>query len=83
MDGEDATGEKELENAMQRLQGLEPKQVDPAQAANMARIDRENGLVLVAELLKQDEATLPGERRAVFEEMLREGGQLVMSERDK
>lgn len=77
----DATGEKGLEKAMQRFQGLEPKQVDPAQAANMARIDRENGLVLVAELLKQDGVTLTDDRRLVMEEMLREGGQLVMSER--
>jgi hypothetical protein len=83
MEDADVTGEKELDNAMQRLQGLQPKQVDPGQAANMARIDGENGLVLVAELLKQGEATLPGDRKLVFEEMLRQGGQLVMSERDR
>lgn len=65
--------------------GLEPQQasLDPAKAANMVRIDRENGLVLVAELLRQDASMLPQFRRSVFEEMLKTGGEMVVSERVK
>lgn len=77
------TGGGELD-AIQGL-GLEPQQVslDPAQAANMSRIDRENGLVLVAELLKQDASVLPQFRRSVFEEMLKTGGEMVLNERQQ
>ena len=66
--------------------GLEPQQtssLDPAQAASMTRIDRENGLVLVAELLKQDASVLPQFRRSVLEEMLKTGGEMVISERQE
>lgn len=69
-------------DAVQGL-GLEPRQVDPAQAASMARVDRENGMVLVAEILKQEERLLPPYRRSVFEEMLKAGGELVLNEREK
>jgi hypothetical protein len=64
--------------------GLEPRQasLDPAQAANMAKTDRENGMVLVAELLRQDEVMFPQFRRTMFEEMLKTGGQMVLSERE-
>ena len=63
--------------------GLEPQQVDPAQAASMAKIDRENGLVLIAEILKNYADFLPPFRRSVFEELLRTGGELVLHERLK
>lgn len=67
--------------------GLEPRQasssLDPAQAASMARIDRDNGLVLVAELLRQDTSVLPQSRRSVFEEVLKTGGKMVINERQK
>jgi hypothetical protein len=64
--------------------GLEPRQasLDPAQAATMAKTDRENGMVLVAELLRQDEVMFPQFRRTMFEEMLKTGGQMVLSERE-
>lgn len=67
--------------------GLEPRQasisVDPAQAASMGRIDRENGLVLVAELLRQDASVLPQPRRSELEEMLKAGGEMVISQRQR
>ncbi|KAH8903641.1 hypothetical protein BR93DRAFT_918402 [Coniochaeta sp. PMI_546] len=75
------TGGGELD-AIQGL-GLEPQQVslDPAQAASMSKIDRENGLVLVAELLRQDASVLPQFRRSWFEDMLKTGGEMVLNER--
>ncbi|OIW24676.1 hypothetical protein CONLIGDRAFT_102596 [Coniochaeta ligniaria NRRL 30616] len=71
-------------DAIQGL-GLEPQQasLDPAQAASMSRIDRENGLVLVAELLRQDASVVPQFRRSVFEEMLKTGGEMVLNERQE
>jgi hypothetical protein len=61
--------------------GLEPQQADPAQVAGMAKIDRENGLVMIAEILKNYADFLPPFRRTVFEELLRTGGELVLHER--
>lgn len=65
--------------------GLEPRQasVDPAAKAGMGRIDRENGLVLVAELLRQDASGLPPGRRSEFEEILKTGGEMVVGERQR
>jgi hypothetical protein len=76
-------GGREL-NVIEGL-GLEPQQAspDPAQAASVAKIDRENGLVLVAELLRQDDGVLPPSRRGVLEDMLKAGGEMVISERQK
>lgn len=61
--------------------GLEPQQVDPARKAGMARIDRENGLVLIAELLQrcpEKLSVLPQER---FREILKTGGEQVLKDR--
>lgn len=63
--------------------GLEPQQVDPAQVANMARIDRENGLVLITELMKNYAHFLPPFRRGMFEQLLQNGGALVISARSE
>ncbi|CAK7203012.1 hypothetical protein SEUCBS139899_005741 [Sporothrix eucalyptigena] len=63
--------------------GLEPQQVDPAQVASMARIDRENGLVLIAEIMKSYAHFLPPFRRGVFEQLLQTGGALVVSARSE
>ncbi|CAK7237403.1 hypothetical protein SBRCBS47491_009965 [Sporothrix bragantina] len=63
--------------------GLEPQQVDPAQVASMARIDRENGLVLIAEIMKGYAHFLPPFRRGVFEQLLQTGGALVVSSRSE
>jgi hypothetical protein len=60
---------------------LEPQQVDPAQGANISRIDRENGLVLIAEILKNYTGDLLDDTKQQLEGMLRTGGEMVMSER--
>ncbi|KAF3345989.1 hypothetical protein VDGD_04765 [Verticillium dahliae] len=59
------------------VDGLQPQQVDPQQAEGMARVDRENGLVLVSELVKHAGGDFPAARRAALGEMLKEGGELV------
>lgn len=65
------------------IQAPEPEPVQPhAQAAEMARIDRENALVLVSELLKNRGSEMAVMRRALFEDLLKGGGELVMSYRE-
>lgn len=44
--------------------------------AEMARIDRENALVLVSELLRRRGSTMAFMRRVAFEELLQDGGSL-------
>ncbi|KAK2051270.1 GTP binding protein [Colletotrichum caudatum] len=63
--------------------GLEPQQADPSQAAGMKKVDRENGLVMVSELVKNHADELPTSRRAAFEEMLKEGGEMLVDEKGK
>ncbi|KAK1981834.1 GTP binding protein [Colletotrichum cereale] len=63
--------------------GLEPQQADPSQAAGMKKVDRENGLVMVSELVKNHADELPPSRRAAFEEMLKEGGEMLVDEKSK
>ncbi|GJD01277.1 GTP binding protein [Colletotrichum higginsianum] len=63
--------------------GLEPQQADPSQAAGMKKVDRENGLVMVTELVKKHADELPAARRAAFEDMLREGGEMLVDEKGK
>ncbi|KIH89390.1 GTP-binding protein [Sporothrix brasiliensis 5110] len=63
--------------------GLEPQQADPAQVASMARTDRENGLVLIAEIMKSYAHFLPPFRRGVLEQLLQTGGALVVSARSE
>jgi hypothetical protein len=65
------------------MDGQTPESVKPhAQAAEMARIDRENALVLVSELLKNRGSEMAVMRRTLFEDLLKGGGELVMSYRD-
>ncbi|KAK2049416.1 GTP binding protein [Colletotrichum somersetense] len=63
--------------------GLEPQQANPSQAAGMKKVDRENGLVMVSELVKNHADELPTSRRAAFEEMLKEGGEMLVGEKGK
>ncbi|KAK2022337.1 GTP binding protein [Colletotrichum zoysiae] len=63
--------------------GLEPQQADPSQAAGMKKVDRENGLVMVSELVKSHADELPASRRAAFEDMLKEGGEMLVGEKGK
>lgn len=60
-----------------------PESVKPhAQADEMARLDRENALVMVNELLKIMGGQMAVMRKTLFEDLLRGGGQLVMSYRE-
>ncbi|KAL8330959.1 hypothetical protein RB593_001758 [Gaeumannomyces tritici] len=63
--------------------GLEPRQADPKQAANMAKVDRENVLVLLTELLRNKIDGLSEDHRRKLEDALRTGGGIVMGERAK
>ncbi|KAK7975508.1 hypothetical protein PG989_013971 [Apiospora arundinis] len=58
---------------------LEPQQIDPTKKADLGRMDRENGLVLVTELLQRCPAKLTDED--LFLEALRTGGQIITDER--
>lgn len=60
--------------------GHTPESVQPnAQVAEMARVDRENALVLVSELLKNRGEQMAVMRRTLFEDLLKGGGEIVMS----
>ena len=61
--------------------GLQPQQAPAQQTSDLAKIDRENGLVLVAELLRNFSEYLPPRRKAVFEEVLAKGGEAVLEAR--
>ncbi|KAJ0106808.1 gtp binding protein [Diaporthe amygdali] len=63
------------------LGDLQPQQVDPAARAGMTRIDRENGLCLVAELVRNCAGELDPARRAIYERLLVTGGELVLNSR--
>jgi hypothetical protein len=57
-----------------------PESLQPhAQAAEMARLDRENAMVLVSELLKNRGSEMAVMRRSLFEDLLRGGGEILMS----
>ncbi len=61
---------------------LEPRQVDPKQAASMVKVNRENCLVLLHELVRKkidDASPLPFDALRI----LKEGGELVLSSKDK
>lgn len=62
---------------------LQPQQVDPAARAGMARVDRENALCLVAELVRDGDGAgeLDPARRAVYERLLATGWELVQNSR--
>jgi len=62
--------------------GLEP-QGEAKALAGMERIDRENGLVLVAEVVKGFSEHLAPHRRRLLERLLSEGGELVLAARHK
>jgi hypothetical protein len=60
-----------------------PESVKPhAQAEEMARLDRENALVMVNELLRNMGSEMAVMRRTLFEDLLKGGGELVMSYRE-
>ncbi|EFY89206.1 hypothetical protein MAC_04793 [Metarhizium acridum CQMa 102] len=72
----------ELSSAASELQ-LEPQQVDPKQKENMAKVDRENALVLCTELLKVLKGELAPEKIASLQRLVRDGTQLIVTDRTK
>lgn len=65
------------------FEGQTPKSDQSApQAAEMARLDRENALVLVSELLKNRGNEMAVMRRTLFEDLLKGGGNLVLNYRE-
>ncbi|KAI3396251.1 hypothetical protein diail_12395 [Diaporthe ilicicola] len=60
---------------------LRPRQVDPAARAGMARIDRENGLCLVAQLVRDWAGELDPARKEIYERLLVTGGELILNSR--
>jgi hypothetical protein len=62
---------------------LSPESPQPhAQAAEMARIDRENALVLISEMLKNRGPEMALMRRTLFEDLLKGGSEIVLSYRE-
>ncbi|KAI0139164.1 ARM repeat-containing protein [Hypoxylon sp. NC0597] len=62
---------------------LEPQQVDPTKAATMTKIDRENGLVLITELLKRCPDELSPTVRNTFSRISKAGGELLLDDKTK
>ncbi|KAI0011465.1 armadillo-type protein [Xylariaceae sp. FL0662B] len=76
-----------IDNGSSSGGGLEPRQVDPSSSSRTAamttRVDRENGLVLVAELLGRCPDALLPSTRTTFSRILRTGGQMVLGAREE
>ncbi|KAJ4417157.1 hypothetical protein N0V82_006357 [Gnomoniopsis sp. IMI 355080] len=81
-DGQQQQGQASLGIEGLGLGSLEPQQVDAATQANMARIDRENGLCMVAELVRNHAGDLLPLRKNIYEQLLLTGGELVLHARE-
>jgi hypothetical protein len=84
-DGAGQGGETGSRRALENVGSLqlEPQQVNTAQGPGMAKVDRENSLVLVVEILRNCAKQLPETRRDIFEEMARTGGELVFLDKEQ
>jgi len=70
------SGAPEIPPAIPEELALEPQQVDPKQKANMAKVDRENCLVLCTEVVKNGE-TLESEQVGRLRSLIRQGTELL------
>jgi len=61
--------------------GLEPQQVDPLQKANMARVDRENAIVMCQEMLRHWSNDVPERRVSLWQDLIKEGTEMIAAER--
>ncbi|KAH7019505.1 armadillo-type protein [Ilyonectria destructans] len=61
--------------------GLEPQQVDPKQQANMARVDRENCLVLCTEIVKNSGSVLTSAQLGLLQDLIRRGTEMISQEK--
>jgi hypothetical protein len=74
-----ATAPKPLDSSLPHLNLPTPESVkSDAQAAEMARIDRQNALVLVSELLRNRGHEMAVVRKTLFEDLLRGGANVHM-----
>jgi hypothetical protein len=64
---------------IQSFEGTTPSSSTASQSADMVRIDRENALVLVSELMKHCGANMAPMRKTVFEDLLKGGGVVHLS----
>ncbi|KAF4968820.1 hypothetical protein FSARC_3848 [Fusarium sarcochroum] len=69
-------GEPEIPAGIPEGLALEPQQVDPKQKANMAKVDRENCLVLCTEIVKNGE-TLESAQTSRLQGLIRQGTELL------
>ncbi|KFA71623.1 hypothetical protein S40288_03677 [Stachybotrys chartarum IBT 40288] len=60
---------------------LEPQQVDASQKANMAKVDRENAVVLCTEILRNWGDELPPLRLGALQDLIKEGTELIAAEK--
>lgn len=70
----------EVTSIMEGL-NLNPQQAETKPSAAATAKDRENGLVLVAEILRAHSSELKGPRKGVFEEILKKGTELLQNDR--
>ncbi|KAK7424712.1 hypothetical protein QQX98_000290 [Neonectria punicea] len=61
--------------------GLEPQQVDPKQQANMAKVDRENCLVLCTEIVKNSSSSLTPAQLGHLQNLIRHGTEMISQEK--
>jgi hypothetical protein len=60
---------------------LEPQQVDASQKANMAKVDRENAVVLCTEILRNWGDELPPLRLGALQDLIKQGTELIAAEK--
>lgn len=60
---------------------LEPQQVDPKQMASIAKIDRENAVVLCTEMLRHWGDEMPQMRASMWQDLIKEGTELIVKDR--
>jgi len=70
-------------NVFSSLEGTSPESAKATTpGVDMTRIDRENAVVLVSELLKNRGSEMALMRRTLFEDLLKGGGDLILSYRE-
>jgi len=70
-------------NVFSSIEGTSPDSANPAAPdVDMTRIDRENAVVLVSELLKNRGSEMALMRRTLFEDLLKGGGDMILSYRE-
>ncbi|KAF0637025.1 hypothetical protein FPSE5266_09472 [Fusarium pseudograminearum] len=76
------SGMPEVPPAIPEELALEPQQVDPKQQANMAKVDRENCLVLCTEIVKNGQ-TLESAQVSRLQNLIRQGTELLGKKADE